>query len=432
MGRMQGNDPSYRDYDEIDLRDIFNTLHKWKYTILAIMLMTMLLSAIISFHFLEPVYEASTVVSVSQARLNRESSSNNIADTVNELGEIPYMTASGYEQQVKSSDVIEEVIKKLRLHYSRGSLKSLINTEQIPNSNLIVIKVTNSSPELAADIANALREEFILHINEINKRKMTQSLVILEEEWLQKEEIDLDVASERLKTHKLQSRSAEFLEGQLIKKREDLISYQSWLTKAGIEQACLREGLQILQDTIALTPATLTTTNSAEGIMYTGLQGLDIKDGIVNSEQINENYTSLIESYNSKNTTLAELNIQINRTRQEIARQEKEIRDLETELIKNQIVEKKLQNEVERRESVVTLLSAKIAELKMAESINLADNNIITVSGAMIPEAPVRPNKTLNIAVAAVLGLMLGTFSAFLVEYLREAGLETEADGRLS
>lgn len=417
---MQGNDPSYHDYEEIDLRDIFKTLNKWKYCIVAIMLIAMFLSGIISFYLLEPVYEASTVVSVCQARFKQESSSNNIADTVNELGEIPYMSASGYEQQVKSPNVIGEVIKKLQLPYSRGLLKSLINTEQLPNTNLIVIKVSNSNPELAANIANTLREEFILHINEINKRKMVQSLGIMEEEWLQKEEVDLDAASEKLKVHKLQSRSAEFLNDQLNKKREDLINYQSWLTKADIERAGLQEGIKQLQEIIASTPRTLTTTSTAEGIIYADLQGLDIKDGMVSSEQINVNYTSIIEVYNSKTTVLAELNMQINKTEREIVRQEKEIRDLETELIKNQIVEKKLQTEVSRREGVVTLLSAKIAELKMAESINLADNNIITVSEAMIPEAPVKPNKSLNLSIAAVLGLMLGTFGIFLIEYLHE------------
>jgi uncharacterized protein involved in exopolysaccharide biosynthesis len=251
---------------------------------------------------------------------------------------------------------------------------------------------------------------------------MAQSLEIMEKEWLQKEEVELDIASEKLKEHKLQSRSIEFLSSQLGKKREDLINYQSWLAKAEIDRASQQEGIKQLQETIAHTPHTLTTVNTANGILPADLQGIDIKDGTVSSEQINMNYTSLMDAYNSKTTALAELTVQISKTRQEIARQEKEILDLEAELIRNQLGEKKLQNEVSRRESVVTLLSSKIAELKMTESINLADNNIITVSEAMVPEAPVKPNKMLNMAIAAVLGLMLATFSIFLIEYLRGNG----------
>jgi|ADurb_Gel_02_Slu_FD_contig_61_901424_length_1459_multi_2_in_0_out_0_1 capsular polysaccharide biosynthesis protein len=421
---MQGNDPSYyNDYEEIDLRDIFKTINKWKHTIIAVTLICVLLSGIFSFFVLDPVYEASTVVSIYQAQLNRENeSTNDIADTVNELGEIPYMSAVSCEQQVKSPAIMEAVIKKLQLPYTRNGLKSSIKTQQVQNTNLIIITVSNNNPELAATIANTLREEFILHINRINKRKMAQSLEIMEKEWLQKEEVELDIASEKLKEHKLQSRSIEFLSSQLGKKREDLINYQSWLAKAEIDRASQQEGIKQLQETIAHTPHTLTTVNTANGILPADLQGIDIKDGTVSSEQINMNYTSLMDAYNSKTTALAELTVQISKTRQEIARQEKEILDLEAELIRNQLGEKKLQNEVSRRESVVTLLSSKIAELKMTESINLADNNIITVSEAMVPEAPVKPNKMLNMAIAAVLGLMLATFSIFLIEYLRGNG----------
>ena len=89
---MQGNDPSYyNDYEEIDLRDIFKTINKWKHTIIAVTLICVLLSGIFSFFVLDPVYEASTVVSIYQAQLNRENeSTNDIADTVNELGKSLY------------------------------------------------------------------------------------------------------------------------------------------------------------------------------------------------------------------------------------------------------------------------------------------------------------------------------------------------------
>ncbi|MBC7076492.1 MAG: hypothetical protein H5T98_10630 [Syntrophomonadaceae bacterium] len=99
---------------------------------------------------------------------------------------------------------------------------------------------------------------------------------------------------------------------------------------------------------------------------------------------------------------------------------EQEVIALEAELTKKQIEEKRLQNEVNRREEIVNLLTSKIAELKTTQSLNIAENNIITVSEALVPEEPIKPNKLLNIAVAGVLGLMLSVFGVFLVEYLKE------------
>lgn len=45
-------------------------------------------------------------------------------------------------------------------------------------------------------------------------------------------------------------------------------------------------------------------------------------------------------------------------------------------------------------------------------------DNVHVIDKAEIPTEPVSPNVTLNIAIAAVLGLMIGVFLAFLLEFL--------------
>ena len=48
--------------DEIDLREIFATLWRWKWTIIGVTLAFMILAFVISKFFMDPVYEAHTVV----------------------------------------------------------------------------------------------------------------------------------------------------------------------------------------------------------------------------------------------------------------------------------------------------------------------------------------------------------------------------------
>ena len=54
---------------------------------------------------------------------------------------------------------------------------------------------------------------------------------------------------------------------------------------------------------------------------------------------------------------------------------------------------------------------------KEAKRITKA-NSVEVIDQAMQPTAPIKPNKVMNIAIAGVLGVMIGLFVIFLLEYL--------------
>ncbi len=54
-------------------------------------------------------------------------------------------------------------------------------------------------------------------------------------------------------------------------------------------------------------------------------------------------------------------------------------------------------------------------------------NDIQVIDKAILPEEAVKPNKIMNIAISAVLGMMIGLFIVFLIEYL-DNGLKTPQD----
>ena len=55
--------------------------------------------------------------------------------------------------------------------------------------------------------------------------------------------------------------------------------------------------------------------------------------------------------------------------------------------------------------------SKEVRRITKADSVEVLDY-------AVVPENPVKPNKKMNIAIAAVLGMMIGLFLTFLLEYL--------------
>ena len=101
-------------YDEIDLRDILRTLIKWKYTIISITLICMLISGIVSFFFLDPVYEASTVMVIIQTEMQKQSVGS-IEEMVNKMGELPVVTPQSAVEQIKAPGILQGTIKKLDL-----------------------------------------------------------------------------------------------------------------------------------------------------------------------------------------------------------------------------------------------------------------------------------------------------------------------------
>ncbi|MDD2585667.1 MAG: Wzz/FepE/Etk N-terminal domain-containing protein [Syntrophomonadaceae bacterium] len=428
MTQPDNNNPIHTDFEEIDLREIFNTLHKRRFTIIAVTVICMLISGILSFFVIDPVYEASTVISVNQQQDTRQATGD-IEDVVQELGEIPQMSVEACQHQVKSPSILQATIKELGLDCKRRELSESIKTENPKGTNLITITVSNSDPEQAASVANTIREKVVANVNIINARKMERSLGMMEKELLAKEEEQLKLATEDLKNYKLQSRSIEFLTTQLQQKNEDLALFQSQIIGAEIQQGALRQGIQQEKKNIENTPATITTNSSAQGILSLQTNGLDIQNGQVTSENLNEAYVAAVNSYNEKSTALAGTESAIATARQKTGQLEAEIRELEGELINNQIEEKKLQDEVDRREKVVTLLTSKIADLKITQAIDIAENNITTVADAIAPETPVKPKKALNIAIAAVLGLMLSTFAVFFMEYMRNGEEQKEIKG---
>ena len=54
---------------------------------------------------------------------------------------------------------------------------------------------------------------------------------------------------------------------------------------------------------------------------------------------------------------------------------------------------------------------------KEAKRITKA-NDIQVIDKAILPQNPIKPNKMMNMAIAAVLGAMIGLFVVFLIEYL--------------
>lgn len=181
------NNPIDPGEQEIDLRVYIQILKKRRALIGAITLLAVLASAIVSFFVLQPVYEARTVLLVTQAaeKLQTSSQSNDPDNIVNNLARIPVLTMNTYVGQLKSDALMQRVIERMGLAqygYTPRGLAGQVKVTSAKESHLLDVAVSNKDSQLAEDIANTLGQEFIASITERNQEVMNRSVVFLEEQ----------------------------------------------------------------------------------------------------------------------------------------------------------------------------------------------------------------------------------------------------------
>ena len=149
--------------ETIDLREYFGIIKKRSKIIVAITLIAMAVSGIVSFFVLSPVYEANTTLIVNKNESNE--SQTMTGDDLN----VTQKLAVTYGEIIKSRTVLNEVIKDLKLDMEYGELSGSINVSAVNNTQIISITVQDTNPKKAMDIANAIPKIFTEEAKRITK-----------------------------------------------------------------------------------------------------------------------------------------------------------------------------------------------------------------------------------------------------------------------
>lgn len=389
----------YRQYQEevIDLRQYLIIINKWRGVIVLLTLAAILTSAVLSFFVLSPVYETKTVVMVAQAVSAQDArggtarpNQDNLESVVNSISAIPIMTINTYVAQVKTNSVMEQAAKALVAQgqeLTTGQVAAMTEVVALKDTNLIEIKASSTDPEQAALVANTVRQEYLAFISANNSRQMERSINFLQNQK-SLEEKNLETASQELQQLEAEPRNLTFLQKDLEAKYADLSKYQSLANQARIEYEQARAGRDRLRSQIE--DSTLSTSG----------------------------YASLEDSLIRKETELAEKEAQLAAVQGVVGSLGGDLRILQAEMAEKKLAMDRLTATVEQAKKTYTLLAEKSTQTEIVQSVNLGETYLLPVSSAPIPGTPVKPNKMLNITIAALLGLMGSVLLAFLLEYL--------------
>ena len=150
--------------ETIDLREYFFILKKKIWLIVASALVCGLISGLVSFFVLSPVYEANTSLIVNKEVGNETTK----MTTTYDLNYVQKLALT-YGEIIKSRTVITSTIEKLGLDMTYSELASAVSVTNVSDTQIIKISVQNENPLIATKICNAIPEIFSTEVQRIVK-----------------------------------------------------------------------------------------------------------------------------------------------------------------------------------------------------------------------------------------------------------------------
>ena len=141
--------------ETIDLREYLFIIKKKLWIIGLSAIICGLISGVISFFVLDPVYEASTTLIVNK-EVNDEMTQMTTSDDLNFVQKL----AVTYGEIIKSRTVVTSTIDRLKLSETYEELAESITVTNVENTQIIKITVQNNNPVLAARICNTIPQIF--------------------------------------------------------------------------------------------------------------------------------------------------------------------------------------------------------------------------------------------------------------------------------
>ena len=149
--------------ETIDLREYFGIIKKRFWIIALITVIAAVVSGIISFFMLKPVYEAKSTLIV-----NTEKNEETQMITGDQFS-VTQKLAVTYGEIIKSRAVLEDVIKNLKLDNEYEELANNVTVSPVKDTQIISISVQDTNKQKARDIANEISKVFAKEAKRITK-----------------------------------------------------------------------------------------------------------------------------------------------------------------------------------------------------------------------------------------------------------------------
>ncbi|SMQ85082.1 Capsular polysaccharide biosynthesis protein [Bacillus sp. OV166] len=139
--------------ETISLKELLETLKKRLLLIVSITLVAAIISGVVSYFLLTPIYQASTQILVNQKKNEQSVYNSNEVQTNLQL-------INTYNVIITSPVILDKVSKELDLNMTAAQLKEKITVGSEKDSQVVNLSVQDPDAEVATQIANKTAEVF--------------------------------------------------------------------------------------------------------------------------------------------------------------------------------------------------------------------------------------------------------------------------------
>lgn len=144
----------------ISLSEIFEAIKKRWIIIVAITLVATIISGVLSFFVIDPIYETSTKVFIGKEESDDAAYSSSDINMYQQL-------LQTYAQAIKTKDLASRALEELDYDLSPGSVIGSLTVTPITSTQILQISYKSKDPKEAKDVLKSVTEEFIVTAKEL-------------------------------------------------------------------------------------------------------------------------------------------------------------------------------------------------------------------------------------------------------------------------
>ncbi|HRJ54349.1 MAG TPA: polysaccharide biosynthesis tyrosine autokinase [Candidatus Thiothrix moscowensis] len=435
--------PETKPRDTLDLRDFWKTLVRQQRLIALIAGVTVLLT------LLYTLLSANVYRSTTTLQIEREGTTIKFGESdLNNSGDIRD-TRDFYQTQfelIRSRALAAKVIETLKLHENTppssliGKIKQWfgsddprvkqtvleeqlidnLSVEPVKNSRLVAIHYESSSPEQAAQIANAVAATFHAMNMERRSSAATDAQTYLSGS-VQEAKNKLEEAEKRLTQYAQEHEIIQIDGKDVTTSSMNVQTFSEKLSQIQQERFDKESKLAVLSDKARPAAERIGILKDNSAYLQTLAQRLDqLKTQKSSTAELRQQIRNLENEIDAEIATkLTSINSELEAIKKEESLVHESIARAKAAAMQEQdksIAYNTLQREVTTNQELYQSLLQRMKEISVAGG--MAANNVVIIDKAQVPLKKFKPSLSTNLAFGTLLGLLLGMSAAFLRDFM--------------
>jgi len=390
---------------EIDLRELFFKLWKGKYFIIGIFILAVLLASLYTFVYLDPVFESRATLRIRP-----------IPGEANGT-EVVSLSLSGYVSFFTNQLVMNPLQEKIGQDFGREITARSLESELDGEDNFLFLSFRDNDPEAARDILSAWIEtnnkELMKYITSQNRENLAQLEATMRSATRNFEEIN-----DRLIAFQKEN-NIEQMENRLSWLERNVTSYMDELQQTKVELDVLRTTSPFLEELVAKEEGDVDEAIRSMDRLLQETYFQNLRQLALHLEEVSPVWVFLRQQSIDQRVRLEELENKKSDLEKLTREMHEEIEEIQFQLLEVKTEKIDLQRWHERADANLARIIQEYASLNFFLE-NLSGCGIAIMEEPYIREGRVAPNHKLNLALAGVLGIFLGTGGLLFYHFLRE------------